>query len=136
MASLTGSLKKWLIIYPGLTPANASLYWGDEIVLSYDSQTLYASTRSRVATELGYIAAWALTPDGAIDPHLNVNNGSLFIIPTPAGGGTANILITSPYNDTSKNTVILTDQDLGFVVLYKLENERLVELDRVKFVVC
>lgn len=115
----------------GLTPANASLYWGDEIVLSSDSKTLYASTRSRVSGKPGYIAGWALTPDGALDSSLNVNNGALFIVPTPASGGTANILDASPWSDASKNMLILTDQDSDFVALYKLGKEELIELDRV-----
>ncbi|KAJ7596934.1 3-carboxy-cis cis-mucoante lactonizing enzyme [Mycena floridula] len=109
----------------GLTPANASLYWGDEIALSSDGSKLYASTRSRDASQPGYLAAWSLTASGDIDT-------SLFIVPTPEAGGTSNIISTSIWNDSSKNMLILTDQDTGFVALYQLQGENnLVELDRV-----
>ncbi|KAJ7293168.1 3-carboxy-cis cis-mucoante lactonizing enzyme [Mycena rebaudengoi] len=108
----------------GLTPANASLYWGDEIVISSDSRTLYASTRSRDATFPGYISGWSLNVDGSI-------KDTLFILPTPEAGGTSNILSISPWTDESKNMLILTDQDTGFVALYELQGQDLVLLDRV-----
>ncbi|KIK67800.1 hypothetical protein GYMLUDRAFT_81328 [Collybiopsis luxurians FD-317 M1] len=109
----------------GLTPSNASLYWGDEIALSSSGTTLYASTRSRQNSFTGFIAAWALTSDGDI-----VNPNGSFIVPTPSGGGTSNILSTSPSND---NMLILTDQDEDFVALYNLtsDGQQLVELARV-----
>ncbi|KAJ4479300.1 3-carboxy-cis cis-mucoante lactonizing enzyme [Lentinula aciculospora] len=109
----------------GLTPSNASLYWGDEIALSSSGATLYASTRSRDDNSTGFIAAWALTATGDI-----VDPDGLFVVPTPAGGGTSNILTTSPWND---NMLILTDEDMGFAALYNLTNDgtKLVELSRV-----
>lgn len=113
---------KWL----GLTPSNASLYWGDEIALSSSGVTLYASTRSRDNNSTGFIAAWDLTATGDI-----VDPNGLFIVPTPAGGGTSNILTTSPWND---NMLILTDEDMDFAALYNLTNSgtQLVELSRVE----
>ncbi|KAJ6580217.1 3-carboxy-cis cis-mucoante lactonizing enzyme [Mycena sp. CBHHK59/15] len=108
----------------GLTPANASLYWGDEIVISSDSLTLYASTRSRDAAFPGYISGWSLNADGSI-------KNTLFVLPTPEAGGTSNILSVSPWSDTSKNMLILTDQDTDFVALYELQGQDLVLLDRV-----
>ncbi|KAJ3902584.1 3-carboxy-cis cis-mucoante lactonizing enzyme [Lentinula edodes] len=109
----------------GLTPSNASLYWGDEIALSSSGVTLYASTRSRDNNSTGFIAAWDLTPTGDI-----VDPNGLFIVPTPAGGGTSNILTTSPWND---NMLILTDEDMDFAALYNLTNNgtQLEELSRV-----
>ncbi|KAJ7607507.1 3-carboxy-cis cis-mucoante lactonizing enzyme [Roridomyces roridus] len=108
----------------GLTPANASLYWGDEITISSDGRTLYASTRSRVASEPGYISGWALNPNGSL-------RESLFNMATPAGGGTSNILSASPWSDASKDMLILTDQDTDFVALYELQGSELVLLDQV-----
>ncbi|KAJ6554439.1 3-carboxy-cis cis-mucoante lactonizing enzyme [Mycena capillaripes] len=122
----------------GLTPANASLYWGDEIVISSDGKTLYSSTRSRGADFPGYISGWALTPDGALadinsaplftKPH---PNGGDFILQTPEAGGTSNILSASPWSDESKDMLVLTDQDTDFVALYELQRGELVLLDRV-----
>ncbi|KAJ7153419.1 3-carboxy-cis cis-mucoante lactonizing enzyme [Mycena crocata] len=108
----------------GLTPANASLYWGDEIVISSSGRTLYASTRSRNADFPGYISGWALNADGSLAD-------TLFVLPTPEAGGTSNILSVSPFNNTSKDMLVLTDQDTGFVALYALQNRDLVLLDRV-----
>ncbi|EIM82151.1 3-carboxy-cis cis-mucoante lactonizing enzyme [Stereum hirsutum FP-91666 SS1] len=108
----------------GLSPANASDYWGDEIALSSDSKTLYVSTRARDASQVGYLAGWSLDTIGNIE-------SSLFVIPTPEGGGTSNILSTSPWADESKDMLILTDQDTGFVALYQLQETNMVLLDRV-----
>ncbi|KAJ7603324.1 3-carboxy-cis cis-mucoante lactonizing enzyme [Mycena polygramma] len=110
----------------GLTPANASLYWGDEIVISSSGNTLYASTRSRGADFPGYISGWALNPDGSL-----VDAAGLFTLPTPEAGGTSNILSVSPWADESKDMLILTDQDMDFVALYELKGVELVLLDRV-----
>ncbi|KAF7314208.1 3-carboxy-cis,cis-mucoante lactonizing enzyme [Mycena kentingensis (nom. inval.)] len=112
----------------GLTPANASSYWGDEIVVSSDGRTLYASTRSKVVgpTTPGYISGWALDDEGAL-----VSEDPLFIIGTPGAGGTSNILSVSPWSDASKDMLILTDQDKQFVALYELQGSELVLLDRV-----
>ncbi|KAJ7123746.1 3-carboxy-cis cis-mucoante lactonizing enzyme [Mycena epipterygia] len=108
----------------GLTPANASLYWGDEIVISVDGLTLYASTRSRGAAFPGYISGWSLNTDGSL-------KDTLFVLPTPEAGGTSNILSVSPWTDASKDMLILTDQDTDFVALYQLQGKDLVLLDRV-----
>ncbi|KAF5393003.1 hypothetical protein D9757_001314 [Collybiopsis confluens] len=110
----------------GLVPSNASLYWGDEVALSSSGATLYASTRSRQSNFTGFIAAWALTSDGDI-----VDPNGLFVVPTPAGGGTSNILSTAPSND---NMLILTDEDEDFVALYNLTDDgrEFIELARVK----
>ncbi|KAJ3775443.1 3-carboxy-cis cis-mucoante lactonizing enzyme [Lentinula raphanica] len=109
----------------GLTPSNASLYWGDEIALSSSGATLYASTRSRESNFTGFIAAWALTSTGDI-----ADSSGLFVVPTPAGGGTSNILATSPWHN---NLLILTDEDMDFAALYNLTDDgtELVELSRV-----
>ncbi|KAJ7092434.1 hypothetical protein B0H15DRAFT_929886 [Mycena belliarum] len=108
--------------YP--SPANASLYWGDEIVISSDGRTLYASTRSRNINFPGYISGWSLNADGSL-------GDTLFVNPTPEAGGTSNILSVSPWNDASKNMLVLTDQDTDFVALYELQGRELVLLDRV-----
>ncbi|KAJ7457062.1 3-carboxy-cis cis-mucoante lactonizing enzyme [Mycena latifolia] len=108
----------------GLTPANASLYWGDEIVISSDGLTLFASTRSRDAAFPGYISGWSLNADGSL-------KDTLFVNPTPEAGGTSNILSVSPWSDASKNMLLLTDQDTDFVALYELQGQDLVLLDRV-----
>ncbi|KAL1671474.1 3-carboxy-cis cis-mucoante lactonizing enzyme [Schizophyllum commune] len=117
---------KTLAVTPfGFSPANASQYWGDEIALSSSGDVLYTSTRSRDATQPGFISGWSLTEDGDIDRDL-------FVVPTPEAGGTSNILTTSPWDDASKNMLILTDQDTGFVALYNLTEDSSLELlDRV-----
>ncbi|KAJ7190700.1 3-carboxy-cis cis-mucoante lactonizing enzyme [Mycena pura] len=111
---------------PGLTPANSTLYWGDEIVISADGATLYASTRSKVVGFPGYISGWALRADGAL-----ADAAALFTAPTPGAGGTSNILSVSPWADASKDMIILTDQDKDFVALYELQGRALVLLDTV-----
>ncbi|KAJ7750895.1 3-carboxy-cis cis-mucoante lactonizing enzyme [Mycena metata] len=108
----------------GLTPTNASLYWGDEIVISSDGKTLFASTRSRPADFPGYISGWSLNANGSI-------GDTLFTLATPEAGGTSNILSVSPWTDASSNMLILTDQDTDFVALYELQGKELVLLDRV-----
>ncbi|KAL1761311.1 3-carboxy-cis cis-mucoante lactonizing enzyme [Schizophyllum commune] len=124
-AGLTITNKTLAVTPFGLNPANASEYWGDEIALSSSGNVLYTSTRSRDATQPGFISGWSLTEDGDIDRDL-------FVVPTPEAGGTSNILTTSPWDDASKNMLILTDQDTGFVALYNLTEDSSLELlDRV-----
>ncbi|KAL1741528.1 3-carboxy-cis cis-mucoante lactonizing enzyme [Schizophyllum fasciatum] len=120
---------KTLAVTPfGLNPANASEYWGDEIALSSSGKVLYTATRSRGASQPGFISGYSLTEDGDVEKDL-------FVVPTPEAGGTSNILTTSPWEDASKNMLILTDQDTGFVALYNLTSHgsaRILELlDRV-----
>ena len=87
---------------------------------------LYTSTRSRDTTQPGFISGWSLTENGDIDRDL-------FVVPTPEAGGTSNILTTSPWDDASKNMLILTDQDTGFVALYNLTDSGSLDLlDRIK----
>uniref|UniRef100_D8PUG2 DUF6535 domain-containing protein n=1 Tax=Schizophyllum commune (strain H4-8 / FGSC 9210) TaxID=578458 RepID=D8PUG2_SCHCM len=124
-AELTITNKTLAVTPFGLSPANASEYWGDEIALSSSGSVLYTSTRSRDATQPGFISGWLLTEDGDIDRDL-------FVVPTPEAGGTSNILTTSPWDDASKNMLILTDQDTGFVALYNLTDGGTLQLlDRV-----
>ncbi|KAL1689631.1 Lactonase, 7-bladed beta-propeller-domain-containing protein [Schizophyllum commune] len=126
-AELTITNKTLAVTPFGLSPANASEYWGDEIALSSSGNVLYTSTRSRDATQPGFISGWSLTDAGDIDRDL-------FVVPTPEAGGTSNILTTSPWEDASKNMLILTDQDTGFVALYNLtDGGSLQLLDRVKW---
>ncbi|KAJ6465794.1 3-carboxy-cis cis-mucoante lactonizing enzyme [Mycena sanguinolenta] len=108
----------------GLSPANATLYWSDEVAISSDGVTLYASTRSKVEGFTGFMSAWSLANDGSI-------SDTLFTVPTPANGGTSNIISVSPWSDASKNMLILTDEDTDFVALYELQGRELVLLDLV-----
>ena len=117
----------WFVII-GLNPDNATEYWGDELVLSSSGNILYASTRARNASFPGYITGWFLDSDGSLVD----NNTVPFVIQTPEAGGTSNILTTSPWDDKSKDMIILTDQDTGFVALYEMQDLNLVLLDRVK----
>ncbi|TRM61230.1 3-carboxy-cis cis-mucoante lactonizing enzyme [Schizophyllum amplum] len=79
--------------------------------------TLYTSTRSRDASQPGYISGWSLTEDGDIE-------ADLFVVETPEAGGT-------PWSDASKDMLILTDQDTGFVALYNLTGSTLELVNRV-----
>lgn len=113
-------------MFIGLHPDNATAYWGDEVVLSSSGDVLYSSTRARNGSFDGYLSGYSLNSDGSL-------NDTLFTIPTPSGGGTSNILSSSPWHDQSKNMLILTDQDADFVALYELQGKNnLVLLDRVK----
>lgn len=87
---------------------DSTLFWGDEVALSASGRYLWASTRGRSSN--GFIAAYALADDGAIEKQK-------FLLETSSGGGAANAVAPSPFSD---RFVAITDSDTGFVEIWEM----------------
>ncbi|CAK4033591.1 Carboxy-cis,cis-muconate cyclase [Lecanosticta acicola] len=94
--------------------SNSSLYWADEVMLSKSSNLLWATNRARTTSSKGYISAFSLTADGAIEKQL-------FLTETTTSGGSANAVTPSGFSD---EYVALTDSSVGFVDVWKLAANR------------
>lgn len=99
------------ITYP-LIPSTAetSDYWSDEVAISYSTNYLWATSRGRSTGTDGYISAFTLSADGAIEKQL-------FLNATTSSGGTANSVAPSDFTD---QWVALTDNSEGFVEIWEL----------------
>lgn len=101
------------ITYPLIpTGANSSLYWSDEVAISYSTDYLWATSRARATTSPGYISAFTLAEDGTIEKQLFLNE-------TTSSGGAANSVAPSDFTD---QWVALTDSATGFVEIWELED--------------
>ena len=87
-----------------------SAYWSDEVALSYSTDYLWATSRSRSTNSTGYISAYSLSSDGNIISQL-------FLIPTTSSGGAANSVAPSQFSD---QFVALTDNSVGFVEIWSM----------------
>lgn len=104
---------------PGLPPRNK--YRGDVVFTSHSGKYLFATTRGNSFDITGYISAFKLGPAGNIERQL-------FINPTPNSGGHSNAV--SPC-DWSDEWLALTDDQDGFVEIYRFRDEHLARVARV-----
>jgi carboxy-cis,cis-muconate cyclase len=88
----------------------SSLYWSDEVALSFSNNYLWATSRARSTNSTGYISAFSLSSDGSIESQL-------FLNATTTSGGTANSVAPSSFSD---QFVALTDSSIGFVQIWQL----------------
>ncbi|KAJ9248162.1 hypothetical protein DTO207G8_7603 [Paecilomyces variotii] len=107
------------LIPPGLPPRNK--YRADVVFTSHSGKYLFATTRGNSFDITGYISAFKLGPAGNIERQL-------FINPTPNSGGHSNAV--SPC-DWSDEWLALTDDQDGFVEIYRFRDEHLARVARV-----
>ncbi|KAF2703691.1 carboxy-cis,cis-muconate cyclase [Pleomassaria siparia CBS 279.74] len=69
-----------------------SLYWSDEVLLSFSESYLWATARGKSTNVTGYITALTLDTAGAITEQL-------FITPTTTSGGPANVIAPADFSD-------------------------------------
>lgn len=107
---------------------------------------LFATTRGSTPSHKGYLAAFALTPDGLlVDTSSSGTDGSLtpvHLYETPTSGGKANAIELAPYNFSSPDTesdeglewLVLTDDEVGYVLILEWSAKRgtFEELTRVQ----
>ncbi|KAI0593517.1 Lactonase, 7-bladed beta-propeller-domain-containing protein [Biscogniauxia sp. FL1348] len=97
----------------------AADFWADEVALAAGGRLLWATNRARDRARRGYVAAFALEPDGAIARQL-------FLRPTSSSGGFANSVAPSPADDA---VVALTDNSTGFVQIWHVDRGLVANLD-------
>jgi carboxy-cis,cis-muconate cyclase len=107
------------LIPSGLPPRNK--YRGDVVFPSHSGKYLFATTRSNHNDVHGYISAFRLGSAGNIEKQL-------FINPTSTSGGHSNAV--SPC-DWSDEWLALTDDQDGFVEIYRFKDEFLARVARV-----
>ncbi|KEY69125.1 hypothetical protein S7711_04908 [Stachybotrys chartarum IBT 7711] len=109
------------LIPPGI-PDRWTQYRADVCELSHSGRYLFASSRANSFDLTGYIAAFRLTPSGAIDTQL-------FLMPTPTSGGHSNAV--SPC-DWSDEWLAVTDDQEGWLDIYRWQDEFLARVARVR----
>ncbi|KAL1885947.1 hypothetical protein Plec18167_001448 [Paecilomyces lecythidis] len=103
----------------GLPPRNK--YRADVVFTTQSGKYLFATSRGNSFDITGYISAFKLGPAGNIERQL-------FINPTPNSGGHSNAV--SPC-DWSDEWLALTDDQDGFVEIYRFRDEYLARVARV-----
>lgn len=103
----------------GLPPQNK--YRADVVMVSHSGKYLFATSRGNSFDITGYISAFRLGPAGNIERQL-------FINPTATSGGHSNAV--SPC-DWSDEWLALTDDQQGFVEIYRFRDELLARVARV-----
>ncbi|GAA6008962.1 hypothetical protein JCM11491_003848 [Sporobolomyces phaffii] len=107
-----------------------SLYWADEVRVSPSERFLYCSTRGLEPSTKGWIAVYALSPEG-----LPSSASPITLYETATSGGWANAVEPAPaaYNTApGVEFVALTDSEQGFVFVLGFDGERIEEVARTK----
>lgn len=126
---------------PFSSPAELSptLFWADEVRLSLSPtsngspQYMIASTRGLEASQMGYVAIFALSADGLV-----ANDKPLAMWETPTSGGWANAVQPAPVGEwgedgkDGKEYIALTDSEEGLVLVLSWDGKVVEEVARVK----
>jgi carboxy-cis,cis-muconate cyclase len=102
-------------LIPDKVRNNVKNYRGDVVVRSHSGKYLFATTRSNTLSIPGYISVYRLDEDGAIEKQL-------CLLETRSSGGHSNAVSPCPWSD---EWVALTDDTVGFIEMWKWENEKL-----------
>ena len=94
---------------------NLKNYRADVVVKSQSGKYLFATTRSNTLSIPGYISAYKLDEDGAIERQISLQE-------TRSSGGHSNAVSPCPWSD---EWIALTDDTVGFIEIWKWENEEL-----------
>lgn len=105
------------------------IYWADEVRLSLANPSsppyLFASTRGLEYHTKGYVAVFALNPEGTLKDLTPMD-----IWQTPTSGGRANAIQPGPIVN-GKEYIALTDSQVGMVMIISWDGNRLEEVARV-----
>ena len=105
-----------LISSTGVDPTKK--YRADVVFLSHSKKYLFATSRSNHNDVTGYISAFKLGPAGQIERQICMN-------PTPTSGGHSNAISPSDFSD---EWLALTDDQEGFVEIYRWKDEYLARV--------
>jgi len=109
------------LVPPGAPGLNNKMYRSDVVAVSHSGEYLFATARSNSRDITGYIAAFKLNPVGEIKKQL-------CLYPTPTSGGHSNAV--SPC-DWSDEWIALTDDQEGFVEIYRWKDEYLARVSHL-----
>jgi carboxy-cis,cis-muconate cyclase len=113
----------------------AKHYWADEVRLSTlpaDSKEspryMYASTRGLEKNTKGYVAVFALKPNGTLE-----DEKAICIWETPTSGGIANAIEPAPYyGDGKLQYLAMTDSEEGWVFVLSFDGKEIKEVAGVE----
>lgn len=121
MPSYTGT--SYPLIPPDFATYHPKQYRSDVVFRSASGAYLFATARSNRPRELtGYLSAFQLAPDGAVERHLCMN-------PTPTSGGHSNAVSPCPWSD---EWLALCDDEEGWVEMYRWKGEWLGRVARLE----
>ncbi|KAI7783365.1 3-carboxy-muconate cyclase [Diaporthe eres] len=117
----------WPLIPPGTEPikdpaTGKGLYRSDVCALSSSGRYLFATARANKFDLTGYIAAFRLRDCGSIETQICLN-------PTPTSGGHSNAVAPCDWSD---EWLALTDDQEGWVEIYRWKDEFLVRVARTR----
>lgn len=94
------------------------MYRSDVVFLSHSKKYLFATSRANSADLTGYIAGFRLGAAGNVEKQL-------FLNPTPTSGGHSNAVSPCDFSD---EWLALTDDQEGFVEIYRFQDEFLARV--------
>ncbi|KAH0491629.1 hypothetical protein TgHK011_003053 [Trichoderma gracile] len=109
------------LIPPGI-PNRWTQYRADVCALSHSGRYLFASSRANSFDLTGYVAAFKLSECGAIERQICLN-------PTPTSGGHSNAVAPCDWSD---EWVAITDDQEGWLEVYRWQDEFLARVARVR----
>jgi carboxy-cis,cis-muconate cyclase len=104
----TGLATSANVTYSIVPSEDTGSYWGATVRIDATASSLYATTRGS-GTAPGYLSGFTLNEDGSIASQD-------FIIHTSTGGGGANQVAPSPFDD---NIFVMVDNEIGFIEIWK-----------------
>ncbi|KAH6610589.1 hypothetical protein Trco_000609 [Trichoderma cornu-damae] len=109
------------LIPPGI-PDRWTQYRADVCALSHSGKYLFASSRANSFGLTGYVAAFKLSDQGAIERQICLS-------PTPTSGGHSNAVAPSDWTD---EWLAVTDDQEGWLEMYRWQDEFLARVARVR----
>lgn len=106
------------LIPPGMAASFPKMFRSDVAFLSASARYLFATARSNDPSLTGYLAAFALGPDGQLRRHI-------CLIPTPTSGGHSNAVSPCPWSD---DWLALCDDEQGWIEIYRWRDEFLARV--------
>lgn len=108
-------------------------YWADEVRYStgpdpMKPRHLFASNRGLEADTMGYVAAYALKPDGTLEKEDPID-----VWETPTSGGAANAIELAPYDPKhgENEYMAMCDSQEGLVFILKFDGKQISEVARL-----
>lgn len=113
--------RHWPLIPPGI-PDRWTQYRADVCALSFSGRYMFASTRANSFDLTGYISAFKLADNGSVERQICLN-------PTPTSGGHSNAVAPCDWSD---EWVAITDDQEGWLEIYRWQDEFLARVARVR----
>jgi carboxy-cis,cis-muconate cyclase len=109
-------------LIPSGIPDRWTQYRADVCTLSHSGRYLFASSRANSFGLTGYVSAFRLADSGALETQLCLN-------PTPTSGGHSNAVAPCDWSD---EWVAITDDQEGWLEIYRWQDEFLARVARVR----